>query len=164
MSCLESLYQNKNINRLIQKIAPKGMIDDFKQELFLILAEKPEAKLSQLESEGQLISYACRIAINMTCKGSNFFKYYRASVPDGYFRNVSNEKLPDYDFGKLQPAQSYLEKKLTGDINECHEALIFQAFMELGSIQATSEYFNVPYHHISNTVNKVRRELRKTID
>lgn len=140
------------------------MEDDFRQELFLILSEKNPDDLNRMADAGELLSYACRIALNMTRKGSRFYKAYRQEIPEGYAIQDKNEKIPSPDLTKLNKPKRIIDKMLCGGKEECHRAIIFQHFIEFGSIKTTSMFFNIPVHYVSKVINEIRHELRKAID
>lgn len=76
---INSIYR-KNIpikiyNKLRRKLPNEEDVDDYVQEMYLILLETPEEKLLDLHQQGRLEDYFARICINqLVNKNSNLHK------------------------------------------------------------------------------------------
>jgi len=156
---ITQIYNNEQLNKLISKINPESIRDDLKQEVCLALLEKDCDYLTILHHEGNLVRYTLRIAwIMATSKTSTFYhKYKKSELLEAvkYLRSLQGEEIPPSYADK---ARKVLDSKIL-DIYEDHERRIFNKYIELGKMRRVARYFNIPHMHVSNIVNKVKKEL-----
>lgn len=160
---ITELFNNSRVNYLIKIKAPKGLHEDFKQELFLFLAEMEESKLIEIHNGGGLIWYVCRVILNMASSTGQFRYKYREPDFDWYIRQLSSECLESIDpyVGKLL-TDEYLEKL---KINEegVHDSILLNSYLALGSCESVSKLYNLPQYHVYKTIKKSKEELKKYI-
>lgn len=160
---ITELFNNSRVNYLIKIKAPKGLHEDFKQELFLFLAEMEESKLIEIHNGGGLIWYVCRVILNMASSTGQFRYKYREPDFDWYIRQLSSECLKSIEpsVGKLL-TDKYCEER-ANDFEGLHEVLIFRQYVELRSCEAVAKLFNIPKYHVDKVIQKVRADLKKLI-
>jgi len=162
-SIISELYQNGRINYLISIKAPKGLADDFKQELFLIISEMPDVRLFQLYRENTLILWICRIILNMSSKKGRFTYKYRDIDLSEYVREQQRSACKTVDQSVISRCNDLLKAKENGSPDERHEALLFYVYSEFKSVDAAARYFNVPKYHAERVIKKIKNELRSFI-
>lgn len=75
---IERLYKDRHLNEMLRRIN-RYHVEDFKQELFLILMDLPEDKLLNLHYNQLLYPFVNKIISNQThSKTSPFYKKYRS--------------------------------------------------------------------------------------
>lgn len=68
----------ESINKLCNTYINGNYRDDFKQELFIILLEMPNAKISQLHKDNELLRYIVGVIKNQyNSKTSSFYRKYK---------------------------------------------------------------------------------------
>lgn len=68
----------ESINKLCNVYINGNYRDDFKQELFIILLEMPNAKISQLHKDNELLRYIVGVIKNQyNSKTSSFYRKYK---------------------------------------------------------------------------------------
>lgn len=143
------------------------MVDDFKQEIFMILLEMDEAEFMKIYKNEGLIWYTSRIILNQSTKSGSFYRKYRDTpekVIAGLLQEYKAESCKGMDVPKFSiPALKVLNQKEQGDAEQWHEAQIFKHYINERSYDRVAEYYGLPYHHVNKVVLKVRRELLKTV-
>jgi hypothetical protein len=163
-SIIQELYQNQRVNYLIKIKAPKGLQDDFKQEVFVALLELERDKVKELYKNDGLFWYLSRIILNLSTKTSPLYKKYR-DIPSGIICDFIRSNLPQgYNTTALStPANRLLSGKEQGTAEDWHEVQIFKMYVTERSCEKVAAYFGLPNYHIKRVVSKVKKELVKTI-
>ena len=158
-------YTDAQILTLISKCDPIHLQDDLRQEMALIMLQQPCEKIVHLKEQGKLVNFAMRVIwIMATSSQDKFYRKYRKSD----LVRASNyiySQTAGREYGNIANAALIkLQHKLTqGDIDQHHEALLFNKYIEFGNGKQVSEYYGVPYHHVKEVIAKVKKELKTLI-
>jgi hypothetical protein len=88
---IEDLFTGKNFNDCLSKMNLRGLTDDLKQEVALIVCELPEEKLIQLKQQNHLEFYVVRVILNeVKNKYSQFSRKFRT-----FFQELSEHEKVD---------------------------------------------------------------------
>ena len=86
---------NKIYNKLKRKLPYEEDVEDYQQEMYLILLETPEDKLIKLYNDKELDNYFARICINqLVNKNSNLHKLLQTKW---YKQEMDNEAEGEFD-------------------------------------------------------------------
>lgn len=122
---IEKLYNDRHLNEMLRRIN-RYHVEDFKQELFLILMDMPDDKLLNLHYRQLLYPFINKIITNQThSKNSPFYKKYRRQkevvqeVED--MPQVADEMANDYDLDyclkrtlqEIDKIEDWYERQLT---------------------------------------------------
>jgi hypothetical protein len=158
-------YTDAQILGLISRCDPIHLQDDLRQEMALIMLQQPCEKIVHLKNEGKLISFVMRVIwIMATSSQDKFYRKYRRSDL-AKASNYMYSQTAGKEYGNIADAAFLkLKHKLSqGDIEQHHEALLFNKYIELGNSKEVAEYYNVPYHHVKAIIAKVKKELKQLI-
>jgi hypothetical protein len=159
---ITELWKNKSVRSWIKTKAPKGMEDDFKQEVFLVFCSLSDERLFELHEKGNLIGYAISTIKNIGNDLRIFNKHYFEKDTEEYVRHLERQEI-DFDFTPASAAEKYLEDKSNGSEVDKHDQLIFKKYIELRSCQDVADFFRIPKYHAINTVKKIKKELQDVI-
>jgi hypothetical protein len=170
---LTALYSSPELEALLAKMHPEHLREDLKQELFLVLASLPDAKLTDLHNSGGLRFWATRVVLNMTCSSSSpFYKMYRKSNVE--FEETPTFKLPSYatNFDEVEEKEvkhtallDAVNKSL--DTQSWYDRELFTRYVEAGSAEKLRRKMKettgnpIPRNSILNTVKKVRESIQQ---
>jgi hypothetical protein len=173
---ITELYGNSRINYLVNIKAPKGLADDFKAELFVVLCEMDPDKLIGLHERGELVLWVCRIILNMATKTGQFHYKYRERDLSDYYRYLAQQNLKTVDkdilkriHNQIHPKQGEsgldeLNRYITeGREHQFHKIVIFREYIEFRSCDAVAAMYGVPKHYVNAVVKEVKQELRNAI-
>lgn len=155
------VYNSQELTNLLDKINPKAIRDDLRQEIALALMELPPKKIIDLWASNDLIRYALVMTWNMAIgKGHKFSQSHKIleSIKAVEYINAT-KPLPELPISMAYKAESILKAK-NKDIHDDHEARIFNKYVELGSARKVASYYRIPINHVCNIVNKVKSELK----
>jgi hypothetical protein len=152
---LIEFWQSEEVNKAFTKMHPIELQDDLKSEVFLILAELPEQKLSDLYDKKQLRFYIVRIMLNLVQNSNNqFYKRYRNFV----------------EYTQQEVAESYQEdisQKVRLSVDDLHwykkELLRLYTEEFKCNAKALSRDTGIPYMSIVRTLNITKSELKSKI-
>jgi len=155
------VYNSQELTNLLDKINPKAIRDDLRQEIALALMELPPKKIIDLWASNDLIRYALVMTWNMAIgKGHKFSKSHKILENIKAIEYINAIKpLPELPISMAYKAESILKSK-NKDIHDDHEARIFNKYVELGSARKVASYYRIPINHVCNIVNKVKSELK----
>lgn len=164
---IELIYVDQSINTFIKKIKPIDLQQDLKQELALILLNIDCDKLTQLHNEGNLIKYVIKIIWNIsTSYNVEFYKKFKKNENIEAFEYISYiNNINDKSYqSSYKIAKNILDNKTSKSVNDLHEVIIFDKYVELRNCKKVAAYFGIPYLHVFNVVKKVKQELKKAIN
>lgn len=162
---IAEVYTNAQILALISKCEPIHLQDDLRQEMALIMLNQPCEKIVHLKEQGKLINFTMRVIwIMATSSQDKFYKKYRKSElvkASNYLYSQNTGR----EYGNIAATgmQNLNSKILNGSIDEHHEAILFNKYLELNNSKLVAEYYNVPYHHVKEIIAKVKKELKTLI-
>ena len=104
---LTQLYTNSDLDDCIRKVIPTNHREDFKQELFLILLEKPSGEIIRISESGKLLYYVVRIILNLSRQERNVFhtKYMDKRIE--YNTAKVNYSRSPADFNTMELARQF---------------------------------------------------------
>jgi hypothetical protein len=161
---IAELYEDKEVNKLINKLDPPELREDLRQEFAVILLDYSCEKLIEAKENGKIVYLAIRILLNMATGTNGYFyrTYRRNRVIEDHEYNKTYSKTIDY-IPSAKIARDVLDKKLLLDANEAHESIIFDKYVELRSCKKVADYYGIPQLHVFQVVKKTRNQLKKEI-
>ena len=161
---IEHIYQDQEVNKLINKLDPAELREDLRQEFAIILLDYPCEKLLEVHDAGKLTFFAIRILLNMATGTNGYFyrTYRRNRVIEERDYNATIESDTEY-LRSAKIAKDILDNKLLLDANEAHEAIIFEKYVELRSCKKVAQYYGIPHLHVFQVVKKTRNQLKNEI-
>lgn len=161
---IEQIYLHPKVNELIEKIEPKALQDDLRQEMAMVLLNYDCDKLYQINEENNLIAFASRIVWKMgTLQNGNFYRTYRKKDINKALEYMQSLVVNKVDYSALKSATKVLNDKLLSNANDAHESIIFSKYVELRSCQKVANFFGIPRLHVHQVVNKTKQELKNLI-
>lgn len=161
---IERIYTDKKINEFIAKIQPAELQDDLRQELAMILLNYDCDKIAKMYREGNLIGFTFATIWKMgTGNKGYFYKTYRKKEYQKAIEYTKYLYSPTSSNTSALAARKRLNNKKQMDANQAHEAIIFEAYIELRSCKKVADYFGIPHPHVFNVVKKCKQELKQEI-
>lgn len=172
---IADLYTNQAIDDCIVKVVDRGPRDDFKQELFLILLEKPAEEIERIDQEGKILYYVVRIILNLIRQERNVYhKTYLEKKIDYDTEKVLYSRSPA-EHGTIEERQeredredSFLvelegiDAKIGNKGYPYHQELI-NLIVKHGGIRETSRQTGIPKTTVARAVHKVRSHLNDNV-
>jgi len=152
---LIEFWQSEEVNKAFSKMHPIELQDDLKSEVFLILAELPEQKLTDLYDKKQLRFYVVRIMLNLVQNSNNqFYKRYRNFV-EYTFQEIAETHQEDITF----------KVKFAVDDLHWYKKELLRLYTEefKCNAKALSRDTGIPYMSIVRTLNITKSELKSKI-
>ena len=167
MNChkiIERIYQDKQINKLIDKLDPPELREDLRQEFAMVMLNYDCSKIMEYEKAGKLLFFSIRVLMNMaTGVNGYFYRTYRKDDSDRARDYLKATAPYQVNTSSAKVARDMLDQKLMMDANEAHESIIFDKFIELQSVMKVAKYYGIPRRHVHEVVQKTRAELKKEI-
>lgn len=166
MSILDELSKDKNIKEACKRIGYPNH-EDLYQELFIILCELPEDKLTEIYTNGYLHYWIVRTLTNMVSPYGKFYKKYKVTYDD----TEANQKLADTeDEGCEQELERERERaeveslltkyeKSGRDGFGWYKVTLLKAYAEVGSYRKLSKLTGIHFITIANDIKNFRAEL-----
>lgn len=172
---IADLYQNQELNDCIHKFIPATHREDFKQELFLILLEKPHEEIIRISETGKLVYYVVRIILNLYRQERNVFhtKYLDKRIE--YDTEKTNSFQPEVEYFTIDKRQELeeLEERFLQELDGIDGKMggidypYYQSLVELivkyGSMAEVSRQTGIPKCTISRSVKRVRNYLNDNV-
>jgi hypothetical protein len=158
---ITGLLKNQVVKAMIHSFAPKGLSEDFEQEVYLLLLEMPADRIVELERSGFLIGYFIKLIKNVGADRRIFNKNYFDKDVTDYLRHCENMTKKGVDGTRLSVFYNSFESWKQGSKNEKHDYLIMTKYIELKSCRKVADYFNVPLYHVQLTIDRIKKELKK---
>lgn len=165
-SIIENLYNSSDLNDCIRKMVRPHHRQDFKQELFLILYEKPHETIISLHKSNGLKYYVVRIILNLVNQKRNVYhkKYNDNSVV--YDTEVLNHISYDQESFEERDLIEQKEMAMVEEVNNLDKTfdtpyyrMLVNLVNEHGSQRAVSRLTGIPVSSICEAVKKVRNHL-----
>ena len=185
---ISDLYTSPDFNQCINKMEPQHLRDDLRNEVMLILCEKPCEVIIGLNSRGELRWYVVRVILNMVKSYSSpFTKKYRARYSDlkihdrEFAQNRDNQSEGSLFFYKKikTEAENIPDHGLNGRVyKECQEQAILhfiqhelywydkeivQMYMRFGSYRAIEKETGIPWESAYGTVRRIQDRIKKEV-
>lgn len=164
---LEQLYSSNDLDDCIRKMVKQHHRQDFKQELFLILYEKPSQLIIDLHKNKGLTYYVVRIILNLVNQKRNIYhkKYSDNTV---IYDNDIVYQVPDESY-PLEERQSredrelvlvdHINNQLDDQFKTPYYRMLVHLVNEHGSQRAVSRLTGIPVSSICEAVKRVRNHL-----
>lgn len=156
-SIIETMYRNPDIAEAIGKMEPAQLRDDLKQEIFLVLCELEEERLTTMHREGWLKYFVVRTMLNMIKSDRSTFynKFRRGHDELGETADRLEEQTTEEAAGYVAQSMSSLH---------WYEAELMRIYSENGqNIAAISRETRIPYRSLFKTIRKVKHTLKTQI-
>lgn len=114
---VEKVYTSQWFKDVIEKMEPKHLQEDLRQEVIMVLLELPGERLIQMDEDGMLKFYTIRTILNMVksdrSKFFTMFRNFQGLDSNGdlfeFYENNENTNLVKGYLSKDQVAEDYLE-------------------------------------------------------
>jgi len=161
---LTEVYESKEVSKAINKVEPKCIRDDLRQEVFMVLCKMEEEKLIGLYERKELMYYIVRIIWNMvksTTRDQPFFRMFRQN-------NSELSEVVDYSDDSDISMEEALDKEQT--YNQLEEAMQNLHWYEKQVLEATnnmtirklSEDTGIPYSSLRKTIKSAKDKVRES--
>jgi hypothetical protein len=157
-----NLFNSEEFNLMLSKLIKhdKHLLDDFRQDLFIILMEKPEEKLP-LHCPKQMLFYTSRIISNQLHSSSSpFFKTYKQRH---YIPPIEEDETPYIDFDVLKFCQE-------NGVLTWYEKEVLSVYYKLGeykhqdgkvTLRGIEEEYEIDHVSIYKTLKTAREKIKK---
>jgi hypothetical protein len=179
MSCekaqaiISDLYSQPEIGDCINRIVEKGPRDDFKQELFVVLLEKPCEEIVAIYDRGGIRYYVVRVILNLFNQKRNVFqKTYLSGKVDYDTEKVLYHSTPPSELNQMEERQrrediedfilegaAGIDSKMGNNSFPYYEHII-NSLNKYGTMRETSRQLKIPVASISMAVKRVREYLK----
>lgn len=157
---LTELYNSLKLNEMLSKFNAGGGNEDLKSELFAVLCEKPEDKLIELHTNGQLMYFATGIVQRMIFqKGSRFQRMYRASVYE-YTDSMLSE--PDDTSALDKEKQIEAIEKGIGTLHWVEQTML-GLWQNQGDMISISRKTEIPYRQVQRIMKNAKTKLMSEV-
>lgn len=154
------LYKSKELDDCILKFVPAHLLDDFKQEVFLLLCEMDKEKLVNIKD---IKFYTVRIIINLATQVRNIFhKKYLLKNIEFEEKHVEQKES---DIKERLEFEKYEEEVLKhiGEMDNHFNTFFYRGLTEVlkkyGSMREVSRKTGIPIATVSRGIKKVREYL-----
>jgi len=131
-------------------------LDDYKQEVFLILLQKGDKFLFELEKSGKLQAYCYKICLLLLYSKEG--AYYKKYI---YPRNYSNELRGNEQYNKNKNFNEETLETLIDSLTGYDRILITQLIECRGNKRALSKKANISYSTINLMLKDLSKRLKK---
>jgi len=130
-------------------------IDDYKQEVFLILFEKGEDFILELQSENKLKNYVYRVCVLLlySKQGAYYKKYIEPIILKSELTGI--EKINNKNFNE-ERIQDLLKS-----LNGMDKKLLEQLILFRGNKYSFSKKSNISYSTINMMINNLAEKIKK---
>jgi len=166
---IEQIYKSKDLDNCINKLVRKDHREDFKQEIILILLEKPEETILQLHHAAGLTYYVVRIVLNLINQKRNIYHRTYNDTTVTYDTDKVSETLKEpepVDFEeriKEEEREILMVKEITDGLNINYETFYYRKIVEAvdkhGGVRAAAAATGIPRTTISRAMGKVKEYL-----
>lgn len=175
---IADLYISKDLDDCIKKVVRKDLWDDFKQELFLIIAGIPEERITTLHEKNHLRFYIVRCIINLSRSRSHSFHKKYLDVKTVYEGEAREENTDGRGYFEGDPASNKSElsrreqeeekellllaevARLDERFNSPFYRQIAEAVVKHGSMREASRQTGIHVSSISRAVKQIREHLQ----
>lgn len=164
---LTELYNSNDLDDCIRKMVKPHHQQDFKQELFLILHEKPSQLIIDLKKNKGLTYYVVRIILNLVNQKRNVYhkKYSDSTViyDNDIVYQVQDESDPIEERKSKEERELVLVDHINNRLDDQFKTPYYRMLVHLvnqhGSQRAVSRLTGIPVSSISEAVKRVRNHL-----
>lgn len=173
-SIVGNLYKSPDLNSCIAKMVKPDHQQDFKQELFLLLYQKPHELLLSLYNSSGLTYYVVRIILNLVNQKRNVYHKTYNDFAVTYDSESMDRMISEDDNFTERIQDEEKELQLLSEIDSMDEKLRTPQFRETPyyrhlvylisqhkSQRAVSRLTGIPVSSISESVKRVRKHLIK---
>lgn len=153
------MYADPDVANAINKMDPEQLREDLRQEIFLVLCEKPEADILQMYRDGWLKFFIVRTMLNMIKSDRSTFWYK--------YRRQFEEVLENMQ--KVNPVNGDEHRdtiRIKSAVESLHwyESKLIEIYASNGqNIAQISRDTGIPYRSLFKTIKKVKIKLRKEV-
>jgi DNA-directed RNA polymerase specialized sigma24 family protein len=178
-SLLTEIYQSKEIGEVISRIEPEHMRDDLKQHVFLILLEKEEAFILELNQTGKLKNYIVRLIRQVMAFTHGSFHGDRRKgvaistdfsiIDETNYESggMSHKAIYDQMLGTYQEEQSdkeqhRLEQACEEEIEKVYwyNAELLKRYVALGNYRAVAKETGIPVKSVYNAIKAAKEQIK----
>lgn len=161
---ISELYQSDELNECIRKFVPEQYRDDLKQEIFVILLDKPNELILSLYAEKKLTNYIARIIINLMRQSRNVFhQLYISKTVELTDKDVPCEASGELEVRRMKEQREDQALEKIEHMDECFNTpyyrLLVSAYKKHGSMREVSRQTGIPVKSISDSFKKIRRHV-----
>jgi DNA-directed RNA polymerase specialized sigma24 family protein len=169
---LAEFFRSPQLDRLINKMNPPELRDDLRQELMLILLQKPAALIEGLHRDKALNFYAARVVLNMVQSSRSPFHYaFRKDPPIPFEEWHADrhgfdpiEERAEFDARQAEEdgeVDEYRRMMVALDTFGWYHRKLFLLYLETGCNASEVERLTkIPSRSVRNSVNRVKETLR----
>lgn len=167
---IEDLYLSPEVDRCILKLVNKEYQEDFKQELFIIIATMKEEVIVTLHKRNQLKFYIARVILNLCRHKRKFYhkQYLDRSVT--YDTDAINRMNPPSDYNQMEERIAAEDREMQlveaveafdSTFNTPYFRMLVHVVNNTGSMREASRQTGIDVSVISRSMKKVREHLNK---
>jgi hypothetical protein len=155
---IEKLFLSKNFNDCLNKMKPKELVDDLRQDVILKICELPDEKIKHLSDTNTLEFYTVRVILNtINNPNGKFGKNFR-TVFQELSDNITSEQLDI----KERLHKENLEDKAIGGIDNLYwyNQELVRLYLKHGNYRAVQEVTGIPFPSIYKAIQKSLKEIK----
>lgn len=156
---IANLYNDPDIVKAIGKMNPPELREDLKQEMFLVLCQKPDEDVIRMHEEGWLKFFVVRTMLNMIKSDrSTFHKLFRANLSE------FTEKQYKHTTDEFEAKEGTL-KSLTEALDGLawYEREVLKLYSEHRNIVKLSKMTKIPYRSLFKTIQNAKLKMRTAL-
>lgn len=166
---IKELYCSNDLDDCIRKTVRHDHRQDFKQELFLLLYEKPHELLISLYNTSGLTYYVVKIVLNLVNQKRNVYhkKYNDQNITydSDKLVHISKEDVCITERMQKEQHEAMLINEINNGLDETfgnpYYRLLVYMVKDHGSMREVSRQTGIPVSSISESIKKVRNHLNK---
>ena len=171
---IEQLYLDKRFNECINKMQPEHIRDDLRNEVILVLLDKPDAIIRILYKKKELVFYAIRIIITYaTSKTSPFYKKYcslpqvESEAEEEDIERVIREAKEERVYEILLRIKRIAYTKNPTYVKEIMPAIswynqyVLSVYMRYKTYREAEKILDIQFESIYKTVQQTIKQLRE---
>jgi DNA-directed RNA polymerase specialized sigma24 family protein len=156
---IEKMYADPDVAEAIGKMEPEWLRDDLRQEIFLVLCEQTDEKLSEMARDGWLKWFIVRTMLNMikSDRSTFWYKFRRQfdEVQEGMAKVTEPTDEVERDAERVRDGVDGLH---------WYEAKLIEIYAANGqNIAKISRETGIPYRSLFKTIKKVKGKLKREV-
>jgi hypothetical protein len=156
---IEWIYDNEF--EIVFKNIGKGLWEDLRQEVSIILFEYDKEKLSDIVSKGKNVFkfWVVRICCNQVSNNGKLNKTYNVLIPvEDINKFIKNTIQTEFDYSIIKQIQIRIDKLYWYDKE------ILKIYIELGSVRKVSKQTGIPHTSIFITIKNIQKCIKQSLE
>jgi DNA-directed RNA polymerase specialized sigma24 family protein len=177
---LDELYKSDRVIKVLAKLPPE-IVDDLKQEVFMLLLLKPEVEIIDLYKRGTLYSYFAKILFNQINWERSQFNILYNTYQFKEVKGLPQDKIMPgpmdrhdswgdnwdmkFNIEEQEPEPDFTEEieRAVDNLHPYNKQLL-RWYAEFGTYRAVGDHSGIAWKSVYNAVAKAREAISKEVN